>query len=138
MVEKFNIRNIMERFKLDTETLANILFPNVKYPKAAFDRVLKEETFISTSQLENLASYLGVSVSDLYSSDSWKGTTEDGHLVFIKGEYKAKLNYNNVFLSIYKNNKLVYRVIGDVPNMAVSEFINYIENQIKNCENGNN
>lgn len=138
MVEKFNIRNIMERFKLDTETLANILFPNVKYPKAAFDRVLKEETFISTSQLENLASYLGVSVSDLYSSDSWKGTTEDGHLVFIKGEYKAKLNYNNIFLSIYKNNELIHRVIGDVPNMAVSEFINYIENQIKNCENGNN
>lgn len=138
MIEKFNINNVIEHYKLDVEILAKVLFPSVKYPKQAFDRVLKEETVLSTSQLESLASYLGVTISDLYSPGSWKDAIENGYLTFTKDEYKAKLNYNNVFLSIYKNNDLIHSVIGNIPNMTIGEFINYINNQIKNYENGNN
>ena len=43
MEQQFNIGNVIEHYKLNTEDLAKVLFPTVKYPKQAFDRVLKGE-----------------------------------------------------------------------------------------------
>ena len=41
-------------------------------------------------------------------------------------------------LSIYKNNELLEQKISNVPDMTMEEFINYIDNFIKNHENGSN
>ena len=35
-MEQFNIGNVIEHYKLNTEDLARVLFPTVKYPKQAF------------------------------------------------------------------------------------------------------
>lgn len=137
-MEQFNISNVIEHYKLNTEDLARVLFPTVKYPKQAFDRVLKGEANLDIMQVERLASHIGVLVTDLFSVNTWKGSSEDGCLVMLKGEYKVKLNYNGVYVSIYKNNNLICQNISNVPSMAVQEFINYIDNFIKNYENGNN
>lgn len=134
---KFNINNVIEHYKLNTEDLAKVLFPAVKYPKQAFDRILKGEGTLDITQVEKLASYIGVLVTDLFSVNTWKGSTEDGCLTFIKGAYKAKLNYNGVYLSIYKNNTLIEQKISNVPGMLVTEFITFLDNLIKNYENGN-
>lgn len=137
-MEQFNISNVIEHYKLNTEDLAKVLFPTVKYPKQAFDRVLKGEANLDITQVERLASYIGVLVTDLFSANTWKGSSEDGCLVMLKGEYKVKLNYNGVYVSIYKNNNLISQNLSNVPSMTVQEFINYIDNFIKNYENGNN
>jgi hypothetical protein len=137
-MEQFNISNVIEHYKLNTEDLAKVLFPTVKYPKQAFDRVLKGEANLDIMQVERLASHIGVLVTDLFSVNTWKGSSEDGCLVMLKGEYKVKLNYNGVYVSIYKNNNLICQNISNVPSMTVQEFINYIDNFIKNYENGNN
>ena len=137
-MEQFNIRNVIEHYKLNTEDLARVLFPTVKYPKQAFDRVLKGETNLDIKQVERLALYIGVLVTDLFSANTWKGLSEDGCLVMLKGEYKVKLNYNGVYVSIYKNNNLISQNLSNVPSMTVQEFINYIDNFIKNYENGSN
>lgn len=137
-MEQFNISNVIEHYKLNTEDLAKVLFPTVKYPKQAFDRVLKGEANLDIMQVERLASHIGVLVTDLFSANTWKGSSEDGCLVMLKGEYKVKLNYNGVYVSIYKNNNLICQNISNVPSMTVQEFINYIDNFIKNYENGNN
>ena len=137
-MEQFNIGNVIEHYKLNTEDLAKVLFPTVKYPKQAFDRVLKGEANLDITQVERLASYIGVLVTDLFSANTWKGSSEDGCLVMLKGEYKVKLNYNGVYVSIYKNNNLISQNLSNVPSMTVQEFINYIDNFIKNYENGNN
>lgn len=137
-MEQFNISNVIEHYKLNTEDLAKVLFPTVKYPKQAFDRVLKGEANLDIMQVERLASHIGVLVTDLFSVNTWKGSLEDGCLVMLKGEYKVKLNYNGVYVSIYKNNNLICQNISNVPSMTVQEFINYIDNFIKNYENGNN
>lgn len=137
-MEQFNISNVIEHYKLNTEDLAKVLFPTVKYPKQAFDRVLKGEANLDIMQVERLASHIGVLVTDLFSANTWKGSSEDGCLVMLKGEYKVKLNYNGVYVSIYKNNSLISQNISNVPSMTVQEFINYIDNFIKNYENGNN
>lgn len=137
MEQQFNIGNVIEHYKLNTEDLAKVLFPTVKYPKQAFDRVLKGEANLDVIQLERLASHIGVLVTDLFSANTWKGSSEDGCLTMLKGEYKVKLNYKGVYVSIYKNNELIHQKLSNVPDMTVSEFINYLDNFIKNYENGN-
>lgn len=135
-MKQFNINRVIEYYKLNTEDLAKVLFPTVKYPKQAFDRVLKGETDLSIRQIETLASYVGVLVTDLFSADTWKGSSENGCLTLLKGNYKVKLNYNGVFVSIYKNNMLIEQKISNIPDMTMHEFVNYIDNFIKNYENG--
>lgn len=135
-MEHFNINNVIEHYKLNTEDLAKALFPTVKYPKQAFDRILKGEANLDIIQIERLADHIGVLVTDLFSIDTWKGFSEDGYLTLRKGQYKVKLNYNGVYLSIYKDNVLIEQTIGNVPNMTVQEFINFLDNLIKNYENG--
>lgn len=136
-MEHFNINNVIERYKLNTEDLAKALFPTVKYPKQAFDRILKGEANLDIIQIERLADHIGVLVTDLFSIDTWKGFSEDGYLTLRKGQYKVKLNYNGVYLSIYKDNVLIEQSISNIPNMTVQEFINFLDNLIKNYENGN-
>lgn len=137
-MKQFNINNIIERYSLDIDTLAKVLYPTVKYPKQAFDRVLKGETDLDISQVERLAAHIGILVSDLFLADTWKGLSEDGCLTMVKGNYKVKLNYNGVFLSIYKNGMLVSQKISNVPDMTMREFINFLDNFIKNHEDGTN
>lgn len=137
-MEQFNINSVIEHYKLNTEDLAKVLFPTVKYPKQAFDRVLKGETDLDIKQIETLASHIGVLVTDLFSAGTWKGSSEDGCLTMLKGDYKVKLNYKGVFVSIYKNNNLIEQKISNVPDMTMCEFINYLDNFIKTYENGSN
>lgn len=137
-MEQFNIGNVIEHYKLNTEDLAKVLFPTVKYPKQAFDRVLKGETNLDIEQIERLASHIGVLVTDLFSANTWKGSHEDGCLTMQKGNYKVKLNYNGVFISIYKNNNLIEQKISNVPDMTMQQFVTYLDNFIKNYENGSN
>lgn len=137
-MEQFNINSVIEHYKLNTEDLAKVLFPTVKYPKQAFDRVLKGETDLDIKQIETLASHIGVLVTDLFSAGTWKGSTEDDCLTMLKGDYKVKLNYKGVFVSIYKNNNLIEQKISNVPDMTMHEFINYLDNFIKSYENGSN
>lgn len=137
-MEQFNINSVIEHYKLNTEDLAKVLFPTVKYPKQAFDRVLKGETNLDITQVEKLANYIGVLVTDLFSAGTWKGSSEDGCLTMLKGDYKVKLNYKGVFVSIYKNNNLIEQKISNVPDMTIQEFINFLDNLIKNYENGSN
>lgn len=137
-MEQFNINSVIEHYKLNTEDLAKVLFPTVKYPKQAFDRVLKGETDLDIKQIETLASHIGVLVTDLFSAGTWKGSSEDGCLTMLKGDYKVKLNYKGVFVSIYKNNNLIEQKISNVPDMTMYEFINYLDNFIKSYENGSN
>lgn len=135
-MEQFNINNVIEHYKLDTEDLAKVLFPAVKYPKQALDRILKGEGNLDIVQVEKLANYIGVLVTDLFSANTWKSSTEDGCLTLLKGQYKAKLNYNGVYLSLYKNNVPIEQKISNVPDMTIQEFINFLDNLIKNYENG--
>ncbi len=137
-MEQFNISSVIEHYKLDTDDLAKVLFPAVKYPKQAFDRVLKGEASLDVEQIERLASHIGVLITDLFSVNTWKGSVEDGCMTLLKGEYKVKLNYNGVYLSIYKNNVLIEQKISNVPDMKMREFVTFLDNFIKNYENGSN
>lgn len=130
MKQQFNINQVIERYKLDIDDVANALFPHVRYKKQALNRVLKGETNIDTDQLQSLAELAGVFPHDLFAINKWIGKSEDGCLTFIKNDFKIKLNYNNVYLSLYKNNELVHQEI-TMPNVELTEFLTYITNLTK-------
>lgn len=136
MAKQFDINKIIEFYKLNVEEVARVLFPTVKYQKAALDRILKGEASLDTDQVETLADYIGVFSFELFSSDNWKGSSENGVLTLLKGPYKVRLAYNNVFISIYKGDRLIYQKLANTPDMTMREFINFLDNLIKNYENG--
>ena len=138
MEKQFDINRVIAYYKLDHQDLAKVLFPTVKYPKQAFERIIKGEAELDVMQVEKLASYIGVLVADLFSIDTWKSSTEDNCLTMLKGDYKVKLNYNGVYVSIYKNNELIHQELANMPGMTINEFINFLNNFIKNYENGSN
>lgn len=137
-MEKFDINTVIECYNLNVEDLAKVLFPNVKYPKQAFDRILKNEACLDIEQVQALASYLGVMVHELFTVDTWKATSEDTCLTFLKGNFKVKLNYNNTFLTMYRGNEQVHSEIINNIGLSMTDFINHINNLIKKFNNGSN
>lgn len=133
-MEKFNIQKIIEHYSPNTEELGRVLFPHIKYPKQAFDRVLKGEANLDSHQIELLASYLGVFVSDLFSLDDWKGSWDNEHkcLTFVKGLYRVNLNYGGSFITVYQGGKMIHQEIKSrADSMSLTDFIQYINNLIK-------
>ena len=133
-MEKFNIQKIIEHYSPNTEELGRVLFPYIKYPKQAFDRVLKGEANLDSHQIELLASYLGVFVSDLFSLNDWKGSWDNEHkcLTFVKGLYRVNLNYGGSFITVYQEGKMIHQEIKSrADSMSLTDFIQYINNLIK-------
>ena len=128
-MEKFNLQKILEHYAPNLEELSKVLFPYIKYPKQAFDRVLKGEANLDSEQICQLASYLGVLVADLFSIDDWKGSWSREHkcLIFVRGVYQVNINYNGTFITVYKDGKQVHQeVASHIEGMEFSSFIQYI------------
>lgn len=132
-MENFDIAKVIDHFCPDIEELSKVLFPHIKYPKQAFDRIIRKEANLDTEQLTKLASYLGVLVSDLFSFNEWKGGWSNAtkSLTFIKGEYRVNLNYGGSFITVYKDGKVVHQEIKpNADSMSLTDFIQYINNLI--------
>lgn len=138
MERHFDINAVMQYYDLNPDDISQVLFPSCKYPKVALNRVLKGEANLDTEQLGLLAEHLGIFVHDLFFvSGEWKGATEDGCLVFMKENFRVKLNYKGVFLSLYHKGELIHQEL-NLHNMSVPVFIEYIDSLIKKYkENGN-
>lgn len=134
-METFDITQIIEQYAPDTDELSKLLFPHVKYPKQAFDRVLKGEANLDTAQVCALAKYLGVLVSDLFTADGWKASYDKTNscLTFVRGTYRVNLNYKGTFITVYNDGKMINQVMRHTTDeMGITDFIQYINNLIKN------
>lgn len=137
-MDKFDINKVIEHWGVNAKELAYVLFGDLKYPAYAMDRVMAGESFLDSNQLVILAEYLGVKVSDLYNLDSWKGITDKGRIAFQKGPYKVSFRYGNSVAVIFKNNEFLTEFLVTPNCTPVSDFINLVDNIIKQCENGTN
>lgn len=135
-MEAFDINKVIEYYNLDEKEVAEALFPHVRYKDLALKRVLKGEAFLSSEQLSALAKLAGVLVYDLFylNNSGWKGQREDGCIVLIKDDWKVKLNYNGIFLTVYKGQKVVKQEITNNANYSLDAFIKYIDNIISNLK----
>lgn len=131
-MQQFNLKSILEEHNVDTQDIAKELFPRVKYPKEAFNRVLRGEANLDTDQVQVLAAYVGVMPADLFSLDSWKGSTEDGLLTLVKGEYKVKINYKGSFITIFKNASEIKQEVISSNTISLIELIKHIDKLITN------
>ena len=137
-INNFDISEIIRRYELDADKVAEVLYPLAKYPKQAFARVLRGESRLDVVQISRLADYIGVVVPELFDLEHWTSKTEDGCLIFTKGVFKAKLNYKGVYLTLYKGDEVILQNVANVPGMTVKEFIDYLNNFIKTYENESN
>jgi hypothetical protein len=134
----FDINAVIEEYGIDSNELASILFPNAKYKKQALDRIKKYESTIDVDQLDRLAEHLGVQAQDLFTSNDWKGIRRDGYMTIMRGAYKVVLNKDGYYYSVYCNEELIDRKVGDVGSLKLNDFITYINTIINNYENGLN
>lgn len=130
-MEKFDVNKIIEQYGIDVHDLAKHLFPNVKYPSLAFGRVLKGEANLDIEQVSILAKYIGITMADLVANVSWRSGFENGFMTLTKGDYKVEFNPNIAIIKIYKQEQLVDNVIADTSHLSFEEFINKIDNLIK-------
>lgn len=133
-MEKFSIKRVTEVYKPDLDELAKALFPTVTYPKLAFNRILKGEANLDSTQISILASYLGVSVSELFTIDDsgWhmSSCTGDSRLIFTKGDYKATLYGQS--LTILKCDKCIAALtfLVNKEAMSLEDFIKLLDEKI--------
>lgn len=133
-MEKFSIKLVTEVYKPDLDELAKALFPTVTYPKLAFNRILKGEANLDSTQISILASYLGVSVSELFTIDDsgWhmSSCTGDSRLIFTKGDYKATLYGQS--LTILKCDKCIAALtfLVNKEAMSLEDFIKLLDDKI--------
>lgn len=130
-MKKFDVNKIIEQYNIDAQDLAKWLFPNVKYPKLAFDRVLKGETNLDIEQVAILAKYIGVTVVDLFINESWRSSFRDNLMLLTKGDYAVEFDPKCTFIRVYKNGEFVDNVLVNLQQTSFEEFINYIDNIIK-------
>ena len=129
-----DVKKIIEHYSLDKDKVAEALFPNIRYKKVALDRILNGQAVIDANQINALSDMIGVLPQELYMINNWRGEFEDKSIVLKQNDYTAKLNHNGAFLSLYKNNDLVYQEI-NASNISLIDLITYLDNLIKKLQN---
>lgn len=137
MKQQFDINRVIERYGLNEEDVADVLFPHVRYKLMALNRIKKGEAFIDTNQLAALADLIGIFIYDLFEYDGWSTNTKDNCVTFSKGTFVAKLNYDNTFLTVYDGNVVISKMV-TCKNMTLDQFYNLLNNIINNYQDGNN
>ena len=132
-MERLNLKYLIEKYKIDEAELGKVLFPTTKYPEYCFRRILKGEAFLDSIQITILANYLSVPVSELFTVEDteWHGAQEDKRLIFKRGVYKVVVGDNICTLSIWKNDQMIYKSIGDIGLMPVKQFLSEVDSIIK-------
>lgn len=132
MGQTFDINKVIKNYKLDVNEVAEALFPHVRYKTLALNRVIKGEAFLDTEQIQTLANLAGVLIQDLFTFGEWKGGKEDDCLIMTRGEYKVKLNYKGVYMTLTKGSEVIKQELTSPKNISMDEFISHIDSLIKN------
>lgn len=130
MGQTFDIKKVIKCYKLDTNEVAEALFPHVRYKMLALNRVLKGEAYLDTQQIEILAKLAGVLIQDLFTLGEWKGGREDNCIIMTHEDYKVKLNYNGVFMTLTKGPHIIAQEFTNTKNISVDDFISHIDSLI--------
>ena len=132
MEQQFDLRKVIEVYKLDVNDVAEALFPHVRYKNLALNRVLKGEAFLDTQQIQILANLAGVFIQDLFMLNKWRGKNENGYLTLCYGDYKVILNYNGAFLTLIKNGHVQKQELINTKCITIDDFLTHINSLIKN------
>lgn len=125
------LSKIVEEFKLDTDTLAKILFPDNKFPKSALDRILKDQTKLDSDQIAILADYLAINVQDLYSFRNWRGGTfKNNVLTLTRGKFKANFNIETFKTTLLFNTEVIDEIVLSSKSISLYEYVEMLDKKI--------
>jgi len=130
-MNNINLNRIIEEKNLDVKALAQELFPTVKFPKLALNRILSGEAFLDTNQLSKLSFITGIPISELFESGDWEtslGTAGLHH--FTNGKYKATLDTTTWVTKIYMNDSLFHDAVIHDRTVALSVYLADLTNLI--------
>lgn len=141
-IERIDLESVMHRYGLDPKEVAECLFPHNKCQLQALYRIQRGEAELDSKQVAELAHLCGVLVSDLYSVScpdwtsldeaSAKAGFEDDCITLSFGEYKAKINYNGTFITLFHGGKVVDSVVSNsVECMTLPTLVRTIKDIIK-------
>lgn len=130
---KFDLKAVIDYFGLSQEFVAKVFFPHIKYPVQALARIIKGEGTLTVEQLEQLAEHINVDIKDLFSVASWKGTCENGLITYKKHNYKAILNWDRAYLTIFKDDGIIYQTFV-YKAMSIEQFIDWLDEYIESYE----
>ncbi len=121
-----DLNKIIAEHHLDVKELAAELFPGIKYPKLAFDRVLRGETYLDTNQLSRLSLYTGQSVDALICGRKWKPTSNAEKITFQSNDYVAELDAKNWITKVFHKNSLFHESVLHKSAIPLSEYLQQI------------
>lgn len=134
-MSQFNINAIIYEYGLDIKALAVALFPNAKFPTRALKRILKGESELSVSQLENLAKFIGVSPAKLFYNGAYDIRMQKSQLTYRKDNYCIKIenlpNESAVQDITIINNSTTQKIVASLKDYSLQELANYLDNLTK-------
>lgn len=131
-MSRFNLNNIIQEYGLDKNVIASILFPDVKYPRRALTRIIKEKGELSVGQLEKLAQFIGLPVNNLFELKEYEIKSVENQLIFKKGDYCIKIyditpDSTKQNVTIF-NGKTMSSDTCNINNLTVAEMLDYLNN----------
>jgi len=133
MTKFINVKKLLEDRGMNKTQIGALLFPNVKFPKRAFSRVLTGETELSASQIAILAEHLGVSVNDLFEPDTfrWENSLNGTHVFVYGNNFRAEVNTETWETILYYKDQIFDRGVFCDGTTPISEFRDIIKNKVQ-------
>lgn len=127
IMNRINVKKIMADKGLSATQLGKVLYPNNRYPHMAVARLLKEDAALNSDQVDRLANYLGVGISQLYDgAGAWSWVTHKNVHTFTNGEYTAYLDINTFTTRLFHNNSMYHEAIIHSKQTTLSEYLDNI------------
>ena len=132
-MKRINLSAIIEARALDTNEVAEVLFPSVKYPRLALNRILSGEAVLDADQISKLSSYTGISIGYLFSGGEWELKLKPKHVVeFLAGDYRAELNTKSWIIKVFSKKSLFHEEVIVGQNTPISSILEYLDKLVIN------
>lgn len=126
-----NLRELVEQRGLRLQEVAEILFPDNRFPRAALNRVLNGKTLLNSEQVSRLAAWLSVSVDDLYRG-AWSSEFRGETCILTNGNYRAELSVKTGETKVFHLGSLFHETVLHDPAIPLSKYIELLNTIIKN------
>lgn len=126
-----NLKELIEQRGLRLQEVAEILFPDNRFPRAALNRVLNGKTLLNSEQVSRLAAWLRVSVDDLYRG-AWNSEFRGETCILTNGNYRAELSVKTGETKVFHLGSLFHETVLHDPAIPLSKYIELLNTIIKN------
>lgn len=131
-----NLQAVIDYYHIDHEIIALLLFPENKFPKTALNRILSEESYLTSEQVYILADFLGINITELYIfGPKWiqQSSKIANTVILKKGKYTVHINTHSGIMIVYEQSKPIdYLKILTDTSIKLNDLFEIIDTHILN------